>query len=205
MYIPRKFRFREDRDWLPDVEARPFATVVSVDTGNPIVTQIPIAILTTSLGRAAIGHVSKENPIWKAWGSGSKASKLIFTGANAYVSPMTYQDAVQVPTWNYTAVHLIGHPVPVHYDEHPDDLHNLMDALITRFEPDYLPVWKDIDETSQQKLLRGIVGFTMTIADVECVEKLSQNRTQRDAEAIAADLRAQGHEEVASRMLEVRS
>lgn len=204
MYIPRKFRFREDRDWLPDVEANPFATVVSVESGKPVVTQIPIAISTTSDGRTAIGHVSKDNPIWKAWGRESEASRLIFTGANAYVSPLTYRDAIQVPTWNYTAVHLIGHPVPVHYDEHPNDLHHLMDSLITRFEPDYLPVWKGIDETNQQKLLLGIVGFTMTITDVECVDKLSQNRTQRDAEAIAAELCAHGHEALANRMLEVR-
>jgi predicted FMN-binding regulatory protein PaiB len=44
----------------------------------------------------------------------------------------------------------------------------------------------------------------MPIADVECVEKLSQNRSQRDAEAIAAVLDAGGQTALAARMIEVR-
>jgi transcriptional regulator len=205
MYIPRKFRFRKDTDWLPDVEANPFATVISVDEGKPVVTQVPIGIRTNDEGRMAIGHVSKDNPIWKCWTGSSVACRIVFTGANAYVSPMTYQDAIQVPTWNYTAIHLIGHPIPLHFDDNPAALHNLMDLLIEKFEPTYLPVWQDLDIVNQEKLLRGIVGFRMQVIEVECVEKLSQNRTQRDAEAIAAELREQGNTQLASRMLEVRS
>jgi transcriptional regulator len=128
----------------------------------------------------------------------------VFTGPNAYVSPLTYQDAIQVPTWNYIAVHLKGHPVPVHFDENPDELHTIMDTLITQFEPLYLPVWRALDTVNQQNLLRGIVGFRMQIDDVECVEKLSQNRSQRDAEAIAEALDAAGQTALAARMVEVR-
>jgi predicted FMN-binding regulatory protein PaiB len=44
----------------------------------------------------------------------------------------------------------------------------------------------------------------MQIDDVECVEKLSQNRSQRDAEAIADALDAAGQTALAARMVEVR-
>jgi transcriptional regulator len=118
---------------------------------------------------------------------------------------MTYQDAIQVPTWNYIAVHLKGHPLPVHFDDNPSGLHDIMDTLITQFEPDYLPVWRALDSVNQENLLRGIVGFRMPIADVECVEKLSQNRSQRDAEAIATVLDASGQTALAARMVEVRN
>lgn len=204
MYIPRKFKLRGDRDWLPDVVANPFATVVSQLDKTPCVCHIPIVIMDSEIGRIAIGHVSRENPIWKCWHPETSQSCLVFTGPNAYVSPMTYQDAIQVPTWNYIAVHLKGHPLPVHFDDNPSGLHDIMDTLITQFEPDYLPVWRALDSVNQENLLRGIVGFRMPIADVECVEKLSQNRSQRDAEAIAAVLDAGGQTALAARMVEVR-
>jgi transcriptional regulator len=204
MYIPRKFKLRTDCDWLPDVTANPLATVVSLHEQVTGVCHIPIVITTTDIGRVAIGHVSRDNPIWKSWHPETSQSCLVFTGPNAYVSPLTYQDAIQVPTWNYIAVHLKGHPLPVHFDDNPSALHDIMDTLITQFEPDYLPVWRSLDIVNQEKLLRGIVGFRMHIADVECVEKLSQNRTQRDAEAIADALATAGQTALASRMLEVR-
>lgn len=204
MYIPRKFILRADCDWLPDVIANPFATVVSLHEQAPCVCHIPIVITNSDIGRVAIGHVSRENPIWKSWVPDASQSCLVFTGPNAYVSPLTYQDAIQVPTWNYIAVHLKGHPVPVHFGDNPSELHMIMYKLITQFEPDYLPVWRSLDIVNQEKLLRGIVGFKMSISDVECVEKLSQNRTQRDAEAIADVLDAAGKKALASRMVEVR-
>ena len=204
MYIPRKFKLRTDRDWLPDVVANPFATVVSQLDKTPCVCHIPIVIMDSEIGRIAIGHVSHENPIWKSWVPDASQSCLVFTGPNAYVSPLTYRDAIQVPTWNYIAVHLKGHPVPVHFDENPDELHTIMDTLITHFEPLYLPVWRALDTVNQQNLLRGIVGFRMQIDDVECVEKLSQNRSLRDAEAIADVLSAAGQTALAARMVEVR-
>lgn len=204
MYIPRKFQMRTDSDWLPDIASNPLATVISPDNIQPCVCHIPVAIITTESQRLAIGHVSRDNPIWKSWGEGSGQTCLVFTGPNAYVSPLTYQDAIQVPTWNYIAVHLKGHPHAVHFDENPSDLHDIMDTLITQFEPDYLPVWRALASVNQEKLLRGIVGFRMPITTVECVEKLSQNRTQRDAEAIADVLAIAGQTTLASRMLEVR-
>lgn len=204
MYIPRKFQMRSDRDWLPDVTANPLATVVSPDERSTCISHIPVTFIEDGQSRFAIGHVSRDNPIWKRWHPDFDQTCLVFTGPNAYVSPLTYQDAIQVPTWNYIAVHLIGKPVPVHYDDDPEGLHQIMDALITRFEPDYLPVWRAIDKSNQEKLMRGIVGFRMLVADVECVEKLSQNRTQRDADAISDALLSSGHDALAARMIEVR-
>lgn len=204
MYIPRKFQMHTDADWLPDVIANPFATLVSNSGNEHSICHIPVAVIALGSERFAIGHVSRENPIWKDWQTDGNQTSMVFTGPNAYVSPLTYQDAIQVPTWNYIAVHLKGRPVTIHFDEGPDALHVIMDTLITQFEPEYLPVWRALDTVNQEKLLRGIVGFKMQIVDVECAEKLSQNRTQRDAEAIADVLDAAGQSALASRMLEVR-
>lgn len=195
---------RSDRDWLPDVIANPLATVVPPGDYQMSACHIPVAIIQDANNRIAIGHVSRDDPVWNAWHPDSSKTRLVFTGPNAYVSPRTYQDAIQVPTWNYVAVHLIGNPVPVHFDENPSGLHQIMDALIARFEPEYLPVWHTIDLVNQEKLMRGIVGFRMQIIEVECVEKLSQNRTQRDAEAISAVLDSTGQQALAARMIEVR-
>ncbi|MFM7187656.1 MAG: FMN-binding negative transcriptional regulator [Armatimonadota bacterium] len=204
MYIPRKFQMRSDRDWLPDVNNNPLATVVSPSERMSSICHIPVAIIEEENERIAIGHVSRDNPVWNAWIPGSGKTCLVFTGPNAYVSPRTYQDAIQVPTWNYVAVHLIGNPVSVHFDDNPAGLHQIMDALITQFEPEYMPVWRAIDLVNQEKLMRGIVGFRMPITDVECAEKLSQNRTQRDAEAISCVLDSAGEHSLATRMIEVR-
>lgn len=204
MYTPRKFAFRANVDWLDDVAANPLCAMVSIVDSECIVSHIPVAIITEGGNRIAIGHVARDNPHWHHWSPDGPTTKLIFTNLNAYVSPKSYQDAIQVPTWNYVAVHLSGHPTYVEYDHEPGLLHGIMDALIDAFEPDYFSVWQVLSQDVQEKFLRGIIGFRMPIDNVECVEKMSQNRTERDAIAIAAVLDARGGSDVAHRVLGVR-
>lgn len=204
MCTPRKFVFRANVDWLSDVAANPLCTRVSIVDSECIVSHIPIAIITEGDKRIAIGHVARDNPHWHHWSPDAPTTKLIFTDLNAYVSPGSYQDAIQVPTWNYVAVHLNGHPTYVEHDHEPWLLHGIMDALIATFEPDYLSVWQALSQNAQEKLLCGILGFRMPIDSVECIEKMSQNRTHRDAIAIAAVLDAKGSSDVAQKVLEVR-
>ena len=55
------------------------------------------------------GHMARANPLWKAF-DGRTEALVIWSGADAYVSPTWYRRKDRVPTWNYAAVHAWGLP-----------------------------------------------------------------------------------------------
>src|SRR5258706_13567554 len=55
------------------------------------------------------GHMARANPHGRLFGDGEIL--VIFNGPHGYVSPTWYSDrTINVPTWNYVAVHAYGTP-----------------------------------------------------------------------------------------------
>ena len=75
------------------------------------------------------GHMSRANPHWRLFEQDGR-SLVIFAGPHAYVSPRWY-DHVNVPTWNYVAVHVYGKPRLV---TDAAEMHELMKGLVDRYE-----------------------------------------------------------------------
>jgi L-ornithine N5-monooxygenase len=84
----------------------PFATVISVGDGAPVVSQLPL-ILDRNRGEHGVlfGHVDRNNPQVRLLDGG--AATIIFHGPNSYISPYTYESS-QLPTWNSISVYVTG-------------------------------------------------------------------------------------------------
>ena len=141
-----------------------------------------------------VAHLARANPHWREIEPGAPAL-VIVTGPDAYVSPSWYAAKAEhgkvVPTWNYSAVHLVGE-ARVHHD--PDWLRMAVEELTEEHERPREEPWHvgDAPASYVEGQLRGIVGLELTVTGVEGKAKLSQNRSGADRDGVVAGLSGSG-------------
>ena len=126
MYVPSHFR-EQDRTRLDKlIRDYPFGQLVSIKDGEPFVTHVPF--LLDSDANLLFGHLAKANPHCEVLFE--QSALAVFQGPHAYVSPRWYRSP-NVPTWNFTAVHVYGRPQPLEEGR----LEQLLEDLSAEFEP----------------------------------------------------------------------
>lgn len=209
MYTPPPFK--PDRAAsLAFAEARGFGMACAWDGGKPIASALPFYLTYAADGTPrALFHVARHNPLVKlAGGLRCKAHWLLaVTGADAYVSADWYVSPDQVPTWLYQAVHLTG---PVRHLS-GEELALQIYALSAKFENRLLPKkpWTSGKMTAARldAMKKAIVGFEMTVEEVEGSFKLNQHKSETDYAAVAGHLDAQadaGAQQIAQLMRQAR-
>jgi transcriptional regulator len=190
MYTPPMFK--PDRGAsLAFAEARGFGTVCAWDGAKPIASSLPFYLGYADDGTPqAAFHVARQNPLARL-ANATSSWLLAVSGADAYVSADWYVSPDQVPTWLYQAVHLTGTVRKLSDDE----LAVQIDTLSAKFENRLLPKtpWTSAKMTSGRldTLKKAIVGFVMTIEDVEGSFKLNQQKSEADFAAVASELSSQ--------------
>jgi len=175
MYLPQQFNSKNNSDAIDLMRQHPFASLISVDeAGFPFVSHIPLHLEVRDAGLVLWGHVAKPNPHWRYLLERPQAL-VTFLGPHAYLSPRVYPDLTRVPTWNYLAVHC---KVSARLVEDPVEKDTLLKKLIGEHEPAYAAQWRSLGEDYQQKMLAGIVGFELTVSEVQCKLKLNQHRPE---------------------------
>jgi transcriptional regulator len=109
----------------------------------------------------------------------------IFAGPHAYISPSWYDSKAQVPTWNYAAVHAYGIASVV---QDAKSKHAAQRRLVAAYDPQWLPEFDALRPDYVERMLGGIVNFEIAVTRIETRWKLSQNRSRREMELIAAEL-----------------
>jgi transcriptional regulator len=178
-----------------------FATIVSCDGDVPVATHAPLRLLERESGPAILqGHIARANPHWKLLESAPRAL-AIFMAAHSYISPRWY-DHVNVPTWNYMAVHVYGKPRLV---TDADEVQALMGNLVEVYEggnptgKSYSIESLPADYLASQ--IKGIVCFEISVDDVQASFKLSQNRNDASYDSVIHELR-QSNDPAARRVAE---
>lgn len=186
MYVPKPF---EETDW-PAVAAfvREFSFGLLVTTGPdglPTATHLPLDLVEHAGAPPTLrGHLARANPQWKHFGE--RPALAVFAEPHAYVSSSWYNH-VNVPTWNYLAVHAYG---PVRVVE-GDELVGQMRQQVARYETGRANAFalEKFSEKELQQHLRGLVGFEMTLETIQAKAKLSQNRDDESYRNVMARLR----------------
>lgn len=107
MYIPRRYEEKDVETVHAFIRENSFAILVSVMDGLPMATHIPLLLEKDGEGRdILVGHISLGNEQKHTFVGDAKVL-AIFPGPHAYVSPRWYTQ-INVPTWNYVAVHIYG-------------------------------------------------------------------------------------------------
>ena len=187
MYTPPLFK--QDRAAsLAFAEARGFGMACAWNGTRPIASSLPFYLSHGDNGAVeARFHVARGNPLIQL-ADGKTSWLLAVNGPDAYVSADWYVSADQVPTWLYQAVHLTG-PVRRLSD---DELAVQIDTLSAKFEDWLLPKkpWTSAKMTAArlETMKKAIVGFAMTVVDVEGSFKLNQQKSEVDYAAVAGAL-----------------
>jgi len=180
MYRPSKFIENDESLLHQLISDHSFAVIVTVENGGPIANHFPILIKQEGVRSTLIGHMARANPQWKSFESG-KEILVIFQGPHTYVSPSWYGPGVQVPTWNYAAVHVYGVPKILSHEE----TYQVLEDMVQKYESRFQNPWKlDLPEKDKQQMLNAIVGFKIPITRMEGKLKLNQNRTDEDRESV---------------------
>ncbi len=106
MYVPKLFAVEDSATLQDFMDEFNFATMVTGRDSELTASHIPF-LLDRSVGPygALRAHIAIRNPQLKDLQSGDQAL-VIFQGPHSYVSPSWYVNPENVPTWNYTVVHL---------------------------------------------------------------------------------------------------
>ena len=161
-----------------------FGVLVTLHELKPVATHLPLVLSDKPSGeKILLGHVSKGNPQWKTFEG--QTALAIFQGPHAYVSSSWY-DHVNVPTWNYIAVHVYGKIRIIEGDE----LKSSLSRLVRKHEVvSANPVSVEtMPEDFLRREMKGIVGFEMAIESMEGSWKLSQNRDDENFRNIISEL-----------------
>ncbi len=155
----------------------PLAQLISVDQGAPFITPLPLHVLPDAEELVLLGHCARANPHWRLLQQQPKAW-AVFMGPQAYMSPSVYPDLTRVPTWSYLSVHCTVQAALIDEPERKDAL---LKQIIADHEPAYAAQWRSLGEDFQQKMLAGIVGFSLTVTELACKLKLNQHRPEAHA------------------------
>jgi transcriptional regulator len=193
MYIPRSYAETDPSVLFDFIEAHPFGALVTSGAEGLFASHLPVVV---DRGRGAHGvlqgHLARANPHHRLTGS-SAEGLVIFTGADAYITPSWYAEKVDsgkvVPTWNYVAVHAYG---TLRFIEGNDYLRPHLERLTALHEGGREHPWAvgDAPEEYIEQLQRAIVGVEIEITRLEGKWKMSQNRSSDDIDGVVQGLAA---------------
>ncbi len=184
MYVPANMKMESTENTHAFIDEFGFGLIVSSDLSA---THLPF-ILNKEQGENGVlySHFARANPQWKALDG--KDVLIVFNGPHAYISPSWYARSPAVPTWNYAAVHVYGR-VEMLGAEHALEV---VELAVNKYEPSLLVERNILTDDFRDKLLAGIVAFSVNISKVEAKLKLGQHREYEDQKGVAEGLERAG-------------
>ena len=183
MYSPSYNQVEDRAELLEFMRANSFAVLVTGTGGTLHASHLPVMVHQRGKEIVIDSHMAKNNPQWREFFDDEVM--LVFAGPHAYVSPRWYEERERVPTWNYAAVHAYGIPKLV---SDPKLKHESQRRLVAALDPKWLPQFDALRQEYVDRMLDGIVNFQVAVTRLETRWKLSQNRSRREQELIAAEL-----------------
>ena len=191
MYSPAHFSEFDQQRIQAMIDANGFATLISTVASEVHISHAPVQF--DPARNMLIGHLARANPQAANLHDGDTLL-TIFHGPHGYISPSWYVNenpkSPNVPTWNYAAVHINGQ---VRRIDEPEAIWAIVVALSAAYEggkSDGQMIWSPQKMADHAPKLRALVGFEVTITDIQAKFKLSQNRAAADQASVIAHLNA---------------
>jgi transcriptional regulator len=198
MYVPAHFAEEHIPVLHAAIDSSGLATLVTLTANGLIASHVPLMLNPEPAPYGTlIGHLARPNP--QARGAIGEAL-AIFQGPEGYITPSYYatkrETGKVVPTWNYLAIHAYG---TLRYIDDPTHLLDIVTRLTNRHEGPRDAPWAVSDAPADfvQGMLKGIIGFELTITRLEGKRKMSQNRPEADRTGVIRGLVDDGRPDLA--------
>lgn len=169
------------------INNNPFAILTSTLNGKILATHLPVNRLKDG---KLYGHIAKANPQSEIVPEDEVC--VIFNGEHSYVSPTYYTSTFNVPTWNYSAVHLYG---TIRFIDDSEIAWKLLTEQTEVYEAN--SGWKLPSEERFYDLTKFIRFFEFQVNNVEAKFKFNQNKSFEDQSSVIENLIKYGKEDVA--------
>ncbi len=183
MYISKLYREEDRTKIIEFLKQNEFATLVTYDGEKPTASHLLMEVVEDGEKLFINGHMSKANPLWKTFDHNSEVL-IIFQGPHTYISP-TWYNHVNVPTWNYQAIHVYGKP---HVVTDNAEAKTILSRLVARNEGDTTYRMETLPPDFVDREIKGIVAFQVEATRIEANYKLSQNRNDEDYHSVIQHL-----------------
>ena len=203
MYIPKVHKGLSNSAAIQFAQKYSFALLNSIIDEQIESCHLPLEIEEKEGQLFITGHVARANKLSEAI-LGQNSAACIFSEPHAYISSSWY-DHVNVPTWNYIAVHMIGKLRKLDGKE----LLNSLEKMVEHYEEGRKDRYRisDMPEDMLEAHLKGLTGFEMKVTEVNANYKLSQNRNDNDYKNVIKmllDSDKSWEQEIAKEMLALR-
>lgn len=183
MYIPNLNQMTDRAAIIEFMQRFSFATLISSNDHLPVATHLPFVVKDDGTAVTLLSHFAKANDQWKAIMDHDVL--VIFSEPHAYISPENYEKELNVPTWNYIAVHCYGKVSIINKEEKVMDL---LEHTINNYEPAYKQQWDGFSHEYKSGMAKGIIAFEVNVTTIQAKEKLSQNKTLNERKNIIDSL-----------------
>lgn len=179
MYIPTHYLKNDREEIIRFLKKYSFATIITVKDNFQTATHLPFVVTETENDIILTSHFAKANMQWNEIAENNVL--VIFTEPHAYISPKHYDSEMNVPTWNYIAIHVYGKGRLITEKEQS---FAILDKMIDNFEKEYKTQWDKLPMNYKEKMLNGIVSFQIIVTDIQPKKKLSQNKKEIERQRI---------------------
>jgi transcriptional regulator len=179
MYTPKFNQMIDKQEAVNFMQKYSFATIVTVANGIPSATHLPFIVEQRGDQVVLISHFAKANQ--QSADIFGCTALVIFTEPHAYISPAHYEKELNVPTWNYLAVHAYGKATLI---DDKAQVAQVLEKMISFYEVEYMQQWNSLPDDYKSKMMNAIVAFEIVVDDLQGKSKLSQNRTEKERENI---------------------
>ncbi len=189
MYIPKYFEITDKNEQFAFIAANGFGQLISTSNDRPCSTHLPF--LLSEDKTKLLAHLAIQNS--QIDSINGQQVLVTLQGAHDYISPSWYEGA-GVPTWNYQAAHIYG--VCQTFTD-AEKLEYVVNKLTAKYEANMPSPWQP---DYNPKMLNAIIGIEISISEIQCKYKLSQNKSEQDQQQVIDQLNENGSKAVAKAM-----
>lgn len=175
MYTPDRFKIKDPQHIIEFIQHQPFGTLISQDlqaTHLPFMVENTASHSNTISGTKLYSHFAKANTHWEH--VENQDILIVFSGPHAYISPTWYDSSPEVPTWNYTSVHIKGRCAILPSEK----TEWLLNQSLAYFEPALIENREIVTEDFQNTLAQAIVPIQIEITEAIGKLKLGQHKPE---------------------------
>ena len=190
MYAPPYYREKSLKRMIELIKKHGFGVIVSSAGGEIMATHLPLLVeqepASGDTQISLIGHFAAANKQARKLQDGASVL-CVFSGPSGYITPNWYDDEEDVPTYNYSAVHVRGEYLTV---SEPLRARAILERTVYKYEKSEPQPWKmeDIDPAIIEKFLREVTCFSIKVTAIEGASKHSQDKSANDQTGVMTGL-----------------